>query len=82
LDLFTSQMTMKLSVPRMLWMERYSFVVLNICQQLRLEKIQQMNLPMLILQVMLGRPLRISYALEKVRGTQVIVPRLSSVRKI
>jgi hypothetical protein len=81
LDLFTSQMTMKLSVPRMLWMERYSFVVLNICQQLRLEKIQQMNLP-IILQVMLGRPLRISYALEKVRGTQVIVPRLSSVRKI
>ncbi|CAL4953090.1 unnamed protein product [Urochloa decumbens] len=32
--------------------------------------------------VMLGRPLRISYALEKVRGAPVIVPRLSTVRKI
>ncbi|XP_039808456.1 glycine-rich RNA-binding protein 4, mitochondrial-like isoform X2 [Panicum virgatum] len=27
--------------------------------------------------VMLGRPLRISFALEKIRGAQVIVPRLS-----
>jgi hypothetical protein len=36
---------------------------------------------MLILQVMLGRPLRISFALEKVRGAPVIVPRLSTVRK-
>ncbi|RCV28716.1 hypothetical protein SETIT_5G425000v2 [Setaria italica] len=32
--------------------------------------------------VMLGRPLRISFALEKVRGAPVIVPRLSTVRKI
>ena len=30
---------------------------------------------------MLGRPLRISFALEKIRGAQVIVPRLSMVRK-
>ncbi|KAF0916465.1 hypothetical protein E2562_007549 [Oryza meyeriana var. granulata] len=29
--------------------------------------------------VMLGRPLRISFALDKVRGTPVIVPRLSTV---
>jgi len=28
--------------------------------------------------VMLGRPLRISFALEKVRGAPVIVPRLST----
>jgi len=28
--------------------------------------------------VMLGRPLRISFALEKVRGASVIVPRLST----
>ncbi|XP_062207854.1 glycine-rich RNA-binding protein 4, mitochondrial-like isoform X2 [Phragmites australis] len=30
--------------------------------------------------VMLGRPLRISFALDKVRGTQVIVPRLSTIK--
>lgn len=29
--------------------------------------------------VMLGRPLRISFALDKVRGAPVIVPRLSTV---
>ncbi|KAF8672650.1 hypothetical protein HU200_022119 [Digitaria exilis] len=32
--------------------------------------------------VMLGRPLRISFALEKVRGAPVIVPRLSTVRNL
>jgi hypothetical protein len=32
-----------------------------------------------ILQVMLGRPLRISFALDKVRGAPVVVPRLSTV---
>ncbi|PWZ11110.1 hypothetical protein Zm00014a_043077 [Zea mays] len=31
--------------------------------------------------VMLGRPLRISFALGRVRGASVIVPRLSTVRK-
>ncbi|WVZ67704.1 hypothetical protein U9M48_016748 [Paspalum notatum var. saurae] len=31
--------------------------------------------------VMLGRPLRISFALEKVRGAPIIVPRLSTVPK-
>ncbi|KAL6613944.1 hypothetical protein ACP70R_036214 [Stipagrostis hirtigluma subsp. patula] len=31
--------------------------------------------------VMLGRPLRISFALDKVRGAPVIVPRLSTVGK-
>jgi hypothetical protein len=30
---------------------------------------------------MLGRPLRISFALGRVRGASVIVPRLSTVRK-
>ncbi|XP_040381838.1 glycine-rich RNA-binding protein 4, mitochondrial-like isoform X2 [Oryza brachyantha] len=30
--------------------------------------------------VMLGRPLRISFALDKVRGAPVIVPRLSTVK--
>ncbi|XP_035817792.1 RNA-binding protein CP31B, chloroplastic isoform X1 [Zea mays] len=34
--------------------------------------------PVLILQVMLGRPLRISFALGRVRGASVIVPRLST----
>ncbi|PVH37613.1 hypothetical protein PAHAL_5G046500 [Panicum hallii] len=32
--------------------------------------------------VMLGRPLRISFALEKVRGAPVIVPRLSTMLKL
>uniref|UniRef100_A0A0D9V9E7 RRM domain-containing protein n=1 Tax=Leersia perrieri TaxID=77586 RepID=A0A0D9V9E7_9ORYZ len=32
--------------------------------------------------VMLGRPLRISFALDKVRGAPVIVPRLSTVVSI
>ncbi|XP_035817797.1 glycine-rich RNA-binding protein 4, mitochondrial isoform X6 [Zea mays] len=36
--------------------------------------------PVLILQVMLGRPLRISFALGRVRGASVIVPRLSTVK--
>lgn len=45
LDLFISQMIMKLSVPRMLWMGRYSLIVSKTCQllQLELEMIQQMR---------------------------------------
>jgi hypothetical protein len=78
LDLFISQMIMKLSVPRMLWMGRYNLIVLKTCQLLQLE---MKHGPVLILQVMLGRPLRISFALGRVRGASVIVPRLSTVRK-
>lgn len=39
-------------------------------------KIYLMN--MVFLQAYLGRPLRISYALEKVRGGPVVVPRLAN----
>jgi hypothetical protein len=42
LDLCTSQMIMKLSVPRILWMN--SCIVLKACQPLLLEMIQQNEL--------------------------------------
>lgn len=32
-----------------------------------------------ILQALLGRPLRISFAMEKVRGAPVVVPRISVI---
>lgn len=34
-----------------------------------------------MLQALLGRPLRISFALEKVRGGPVVVPRVSKVNE-
>lgn len=75
LDLSFFRMKMMQNVQRKQWMER-SDIKNTILYHFLLNFLLKV---MFSLQALLGRPLRISIALEKARGVPVVVPRLSDI---
>lgn len=77
LGLFIFLKKMKPGVLKMLWMERYSRLYLFLLNpEVIFGNGFQLIIFFRLLQALLGRPLRISFALERVRGAPVVVPRL------
>lgn len=76
LGLFTSRKTKKPVVQKMPWMERWAdnYKMLYFSLVIIAWNFQ---LTLFFFQAFLGRPLRVSFALEKVRGAPVVVPRLT-----
>lgn len=83
LGLFIFLKKMKPDVLKMLWMERYADYFDSLEPEVVLPRRSfyeifetASKLIFFWLQALLGRPLRISFALEKIRGAPVVVPRL------